>query len=106
MQHILAARSLAHPGTRFVRPDASARERRLARRPLASEELPGRPIALGHAELGPFVQVRGGWRSLRPAATGRHLVGPVRHRVRIAWLARPADRLARRTGVAPAPWRG
>lgn len=106
MQHSIAAKYAARPVARVVRPSHRARERRLGLRPSGSfHAAPIRATVLHRADVGPFVQLRAGWRAVRPARSRRSVVGPLRPDVRMRWTRFDAVGDGRRASAATAPWR-
>ncbi|HEX9043707.1 MAG TPA: hypothetical protein VF802_01655 [Candidatus Limnocylindrales bacterium] len=107
MQHSIAARYVARPAARFVRPSVTDRERRLGLRPAGSmQAASAHPTVLRRADLGPFVELRAAWRAFAPARPTSRPLSPLRHGARLTWAGSEAPRRSRRPGAAPAPWRG
>ena len=107
MQHSIAARYVARPAARFVRPSVTDRERRLGLRPSgAMQAASAHPTVLRRGDLGPFVELRARWRAFAPACSARRSLSPLRHGARVTWAGSEAPRGQRRPGAAPTLWRG
>ncbi|MFZ5854260.1 MAG: hypothetical protein ACOYXS_07150 [Chloroflexota bacterium] len=107
MQHSIAAKYAVRPAARFVRTSPRARERRLGLRPTGSfQAAPARATVLRHVDLGPFVQLRASWRTIRPARSPRSVSGLLRPDVTIRWARSGRSGPGLRPSAAPAPWRG
>jgi hypothetical protein len=106
MQHSIAARYVARPAARFVRPPVTDRERRLGLRPTGSMQAASmHPTVLRRADLGPFVELRARWRAVSPALSTRRSLSPLRHGARLTWAGSETRRSPRRPGAAPTLWR-
>jgi len=107
MQHSIAAKYAVRPAARFIRSSSRARERRLGLRPAGSfQAAPTRATILRHVDLGPLVQLRASWRTIRPARSPRPVSGLLRPDVTIRWARSGRSGSGRRPGAAPTPWRG
>lgn len=106
MEHSIAAKYAARPAARFVRPSARDRERRLGLRALAVfQAASARASVLRRADLGPFVQLRAGWRAMAVDRPRRPVSGQPRPVVTMLWSRSARPGTARRSSAAPAPWR-
>jgi hypothetical protein len=106
MQHSIAARYVARPAARFVRPSVTDRERRLGLRASGSmQAASAHPTVLRRADLGPFVELRARWRAYSPALAVRPSLSPLRHGARMTWAGSESPRGPRRRGAAPTLWR-
>jgi len=105
MQHSIAAKYAARPAARFVRPSARARERRLGLRSATTfRAASARATVLRRANLGPLLELRASWRSIRPARSHRPPVGRIRPVVSMRW-SRPSGPVREsRASAASAPW--
>jgi hypothetical protein len=105
MQHSIAAKYAARPAARFVRPSARARERRLGLRGASTfRATSARSTVLRRADLGPFLQLRASWRTIRPAQPDRSRSGHIRPAVSMRW-SRPSHAVREcRSSAASAPW--
>jgi hypothetical protein len=105
MQHSIA-RYAIRPVARFVTPAARSRTRRLGLGAFGSfTPAPARPTVLRRADLGPFVQLRAGWRSIEPARSTRARRGGPRPAVAMHWAGSSGLGAARRSSAVTAPWR-
>ncbi len=106
MQHSIAAKYAVRPAARFVRPSLRARERRLGLRPTGTFHAePARATVLRRADLGPFVQLRASWRTIRAARSHRPHAGLLGPAVTMRWTRFDPSDDGRRASAAPAPWR-
>ena len=87
MQHSIAAKYAARPAARFVRSSPRARERRLGLRSTTFQAASSHQTALRRADLGPYVQLRASWRSIRPARSyAGFRTGRIRPVVTFRWM--------------------
>ncbi len=106
MQRSIAAKLAARPSARFVGRQMGTRERRLGLRSFGTfQPASARATVLRRADLGPYLQLRASWRAIAPAQATRPTRGGPRPAVAMHWSGSPV-RDARRSGVAPASWRG
>jgi hypothetical protein len=106
MEHSIAAKYAARPTARFVRPSTRARQRRLGLRAAASfNAAAGQATVLRKADLGPYVRLRAGWRSVRAAMPRRSTSGQPRPVVMMNWARSGRSGTDRRSSAVSAPWR-
>ena len=106
MQHSIAAKYAARPTAQFVRPSSRARERRLGLRAVGTfQPASPRQTVLRRTDLSPLVQLRAGWRAVRPARAHRSAAGQLGPGVIMRWAGSGAGRAQPRSSAASALWR-